>query len=54
MNMKGMDEEKVVKEIKKIIKNSYMFLGYDQFASLFKKHQPLMTASKIKFSDINL
>jgi hypothetical protein len=37
MNMKGMDEEKVVKEIKKIIKNSYMFLGYDQFASLIQK-----------------
>jgi hypothetical protein len=37
MNMKGMDEEKVVKEIKKIIKNSYIFLGYDQFASLIQK-----------------
>lgn len=37
MNMKGMSEEKVISEIKKIIKNSYLFLGYDQFASLIEK-----------------
>jgi hypothetical protein len=37
MNMKGMNEEKVINEIKKIIKNSYLFLGYDQFASLIEK-----------------
>ena len=37
MNMKGMDEEKVVSEIKKIIRRSYRFLGYDQFANLIEK-----------------
>ena len=37
MNMKGMEEEKVVSEIKKIIRRSYHFLGYDQFANLIEK-----------------
>ena len=37
MNMKGMEEEKVVSEIKKIIRRSYRFLGYDQFANLIEK-----------------
>jgi hypothetical protein len=37
MNMKGMDEEKVIKEVKKIIRRSYLFLGYDQFATLIEK-----------------
>jgi superfamily II DNA or RNA helicase len=37
MNMKGMDEDKVIKEVKKIIRRSYQFLGYDQFATLIEK-----------------
>ena len=37
MNMKGMGEEKVISEIKKIISRSYLFLGYDQFGSLIEK-----------------
>ena len=37
MNMKGMSEEKVISEIKKIISRSYLFLGYDQFGSLIEK-----------------
>ena len=37
MNMKGMSEEKVISEIKKIISRSYLFLGYDQFSSLIEK-----------------
>ena len=37
MNMKGMEEEKVISEIKKIIRRSYRFLGYDQFANLIDK-----------------
>ena len=37
MNMKGMEEDKVVSEIKKIIRRSYRFLGYDQFANLIEK-----------------
>jgi superfamily II DNA or RNA helicase len=37
MNMKGMDEDKVIKEVKKIIRKSYLFLGYDQFATLIEK-----------------
>jgi superfamily II DNA or RNA helicase len=37
MNMKGMSEEKVISEIKKIINRSYLFLGYDQFGSLIEK-----------------
>jgi hypothetical protein len=37
MNMKGMEQEKVVAEVKKIIRSSYRFLGYDQFANLIEK-----------------
>ena len=37
MNMKGMEQDKVVAEIKKIIRSSYRFLGYDQFANLIEK-----------------
>jgi hypothetical protein len=37
MNMKGMNEDKVISEIKKIINRSYLFLGYDQFGSLIEK-----------------
>jgi hypothetical protein len=37
MNMKGMSEDKVISEIKKIINRSYLFLGYDQFGSLIEK-----------------
>jgi hypothetical protein len=37
MNMKGVSEEKVISEIKKIISRSYLFLGYDQFGSLIEK-----------------
>ena len=37
MNMKGMEQDKVVSEIKKIIRSSYRFLGYDQFANLIEK-----------------
>ncbi len=33
MNMKGLPKEKVIKQIKRIINNSYLFLGYIEFAN---------------------
>ncbi len=33
MNMKGLSREKVISQIKLLINNSYMFLGYDSFAN---------------------
>ena len=33
MNMKGLSKEKVVYQIKKIIKESYLFMGHQQFAN---------------------
>ena len=36
MNMKGLSEDKVVSQIKKIIKNSYLFLGYEEFSKYIR------------------
>ena len=33
MNMKGLTKEKIVKQIKKIIRHSYEFIGYTEFAN---------------------
>ena len=37
MNMKGFSKEKVVRQIKMIINNSYLFLGYIEFANYIAK-----------------
>ena len=37
MSMRGLDKESVVRQIKKIIKKSYLFLGYIEFANYIKK-----------------
>ena len=37
MSMKGLDKESVVRQIKKIITKSYLFLGYIEFANYIKK-----------------
>ena len=37
MNMKGLTKEKVVKQINNIIQNSYLFLGYIEFANYIVK-----------------
>ena len=34
MNMKGLSKEQVVKQIKKLIKQFYMFMGYTQFSNI--------------------
>lgn len=54
MNMKGMDEEKVVKEIKRLLKTLICFLAMTSLLLSFKKHRQLTRVSKIKFRDINL
>ena len=37
MNMKGLSRDKVISQVKKIINNSYLFLGYIEFANLITK-----------------
>jgi len=37
MNMKGLSKEKVVRQIQRIIKSSYLFLGYTEFANYIQK-----------------
>jgi len=37
MNMKGLSREKVILQIKRIINNSYLFLGYTEFANYIQK-----------------
>ena len=37
MNMKGLTEEKVIKQIDKIIRQSYEFVGYTEFANTINK-----------------
>ena len=37
MNMKGLSKEKVIKQINSIIQNSYLFLGYIEFANYIVK-----------------
>jgi len=40
MNMKGLPKDKVIRQINKIINNSYLFLGYIEFANyILKKSQ---------------
>ena len=37
MNMKGLSRDKVIRQIKRIINNSYVFLGYIQFATFISR-----------------
>jgi len=37
MNMKGLSKEKVISQIKRIINNSYLFIGYTEFANYIVK-----------------
>jgi|UniRef100_A0A6C0CYU6 hypothetical protein len=37
MNMKGLSKEKVIKQVNRIINNSYLFLGYTEFANFILK-----------------
>ena len=36
MHMKGLSRDKVIKQIKKIIRNSYLFIGYTAFANMIE------------------
>jgi hypothetical protein len=37
MNMKGLSKEKVIKQVQRIINNSYLFVGYTEFANYIVK-----------------
>ena len=37
-SMKGLSREKVISQVKKIIKNSYLFLGYEQFGKYIREN----------------
>ena len=39
MNMRGLSRERVVRQIKRIINDSYSFLGYVEFANYILKKQ---------------
>ena len=41
MNMKGLSKENVSKQINRIIKNSYLFLGYIEFANYIQKQSKI-------------
>lgn len=41
MNMKGLSKEKVISQIRRIINNSYLFLGYIEFANYIAKKSTL-------------
>jgi hypothetical protein len=45
MNMKGLSKEKVIRQINRIINNSYLFLGYTEFANY------IQNISKVDESD---
>ena len=46
MNMKGLSKENVSKQINRIIKNSYIFLGYIEFANYIQKLSKIDVAVK--------
>ena len=49
MNMKGLTKEKVISQIRRIINNAYLFLGYIEFANyIFKKSQVTSDLSEQK------
>ena len=52
MNMKGLSKENVIKQIKRIINNSYIFFGYTEFANYIVKKSKVddedLTPSKRK------
>ena len=37
MSMKGLERDKIIKQIKRIISQSYLFLGYVQFANYISR-----------------
>ena len=37
LNMSGLSKEKVISQIKNLINNSYLFLGYTEFANYIEK-----------------
>jgi len=54
MNMKGISREKVISQIKALINNSYLFLGYGQFANYIIKtiHYDEEDLEDVKFKKI--
>jgi len=48
MNMKGLSKDKVIRQIKRIINNAYLFLGYIEFANYVLKKSSLEDGSKIE------
>ena len=37
MNMKGLSRQKVIRQIKRLIRQSYLFKGYGEFANYIEK-----------------
>jgi len=52
MNMKGLSKEKVVRQIQKIIKSSYLFVGYTEFANYIQKKSLVEEKDPIRKKEI--
>jgi len=48
MHMQGLSRDKVIKQIKKIIKNSYLFIGYTAFANMIEKIMKNVTMDELE------
>jgi len=52
MNMKGLSKEKVIRQIQRIIKASYLFVGYIEFANYIQKKSQVEENDPIKRKEI--
>ena len=50
--MKGLTKEKVVKQIRKIINNSYIFMGYTEFSNYIEKKSQVDEKDEKKKKDL--
>jgi superfamily II DNA or RNA helicase len=52
MNMKGLSKDKVIRQIQRIIKASYLFVGYIEFANYIQKKSQVEEMDPIKKKEI--
>ena len=52
MTMKGLSKEKVIRQIKRIINVSYLFLGYIEFSNYISKKSQVKSDVSDKIKDL--
>jgi hypothetical protein len=52
MNMKGLSKDKVIRQIQRIIKTSYLFVGYIEFANYIQKKSKVEETDPVRKKDI--